>query len=358
LAAKHADVLATLASRPPAAASVGAWWAGIPNAKQKDLIAVAPGVVGNLEGVPYTVRDRANRTSLGRAEAQIRHQLTAVPGRAAGDELTRRLHMLQQVRSSLAAASSDGARELISLDPSGDGTAVITIGDVTTADYVGYLIPGMFSSVDTQVVKFAESAQQIADDQNAMLRELHPASSTAPVPTAAVVAWIGYHTPNISNVGSLDLAEHAQKSLTASVAGLRASRAGHEPFISLMAHSYGSTAAMLALQSGGLTVDALAICGSPGSPAQSASQLSVTNGNVWVGAASWDPVPETGAFGSRPSAAGYGAHRFGVDGAIDPLTGKRLAAATTHIDYFVPGTESLRNIELIGIDRGDLVLGQ
>jgi len=355
-ATKHADVLATLSSRPPVATDVRAWWTGIPTAKQKDLLAAAPRVVGNLEGVPYPVRDRANRSSLSRAEAQIRQQLEAGQGRAAADELTRRLHMLQQVRSSLTAGASHDARELIGLDPSGDGTAVITIGDVTTADYVGYLIPGMFSSVDTQIVKFAESAQQIADDQNRMLRTLEPATADEPAPTAAVVAWIGYHTPNISNVGSLDLAEQAQKSLTASVAGLRASRPGNEPFVSLMAHSYGSTAALLALQSGGLSVDALAICGSPGSPAQNVSQLSVANGNVWVGAASWDPVAQTGAFGSRPSSASFGAHRFGVDGATDPLTGRKLAAATSHIEYFVPGTESLRNIELIGIDRGDLVL--
>ncbi len=355
-AAKHADVLATLSARPPAATAVESWWAGIPTPKQKDLLVAAPGVIGNLEGVPYVVRDKANRSYLTQAEDGIREQLRAGRGRAASDDLTRRLHMLEQVRASLATHSAQGGRELIGLDPSGSGTAVITIGDVNTADYVGYLIPGMFSSVDTQIVKFAASAQQIADDQQAMLNRLEPATAERPTPTVAVVAWIGYHTPSLANVASLDLAEQAQKALTASVDALRASRAGHEPFISVMAHSYGSTAALMALQSGGLSVDALAICGSPGSPAQSVSQLSVTDGNVWVGAASWDPVPETGLFGSRPTAAGYGAHHFGVDGATDPLTGKKLTAAVSHNDYFVPGTESLRNIELIGIDRGDLVL--
>ncbi|MGN6325211.1 alpha/beta hydrolase [Pseudolysinimonas sp.] len=355
-AAKHGDVLATLSARPQAAADVSAWWTGVPAAEQKNLLSAVPRLVGNLEGVPYSVRDRANRTSLSQAEATVRAELKAGQGRAASDELARRLHMLEQVRASLAGPSGDAARELINLDPDGDGTAVVTVGDVTTADYVGYLIPGMLSSVDTQIVKFAASAQQIVDDQNRMLRELHPADSAEPAPTAAVVAWIGYRTPDISNVGTLALAEQAQKKLTASVAGLRAGRVGHEPFISLMAHSYGSTAALLALQSGGLSVDALAIAGSPGSPAQNVSQLSVTDGNVWVGAASWDPVPATGAFGSHPTSPSYGAHRFGVDGATDPLTGRKLAAATTHIDYFVPGTESLRNIELIGIDRGDLVL--
>ena len=36
----------------------------------------------------------------------------------------------------------------------------------------------------------------------------------------------------------------------------------------------------------------------------------------------------------------------------------RCAGAVGHNDYFVSGTESLRNMVLIGIDRGDLVLGQ
>jgi hypothetical protein len=356
--AQHGAVLARLAAHPPAATAVDAWWAGVPAAKQADLVAAAPGVVGNLEGVPYVVRDRANRSYLAQAEHGIRAQLRAGAGRAASDELARRLHMLAQVRSSLASGSSPNHRELIGLDPSGAGTAVIVIGDVNTADYVGYLIPGMFSSVDTQVVKFAQSADQIARDQQKMLDRLQPATATTRTPTAAVVAWIGYHTPSLANIASLDLAEQAQSALVSSIQGLRAERGADQPFISVMAHSYGSTAAMLALQDGDIEIDALAICGSPGSPAQSVSQLSVRNGNVWVGAAAWDPVPETGLFGSQPTSAGYGAHRFGVDGARDPLTGHKLAGAVSHNDYFVPGTESLRNIELIGIDRGDLVLGK
>ena len=114
---------------------------------------------------------------------------------------------------------------------------------------------------------------------------------------------------------------------------------------------------MLSLQDDDVSIDALAIVGSPGSPARSVNQLKVTNGNVWVGAAQTDPVPQTGIFGSQPLSASYGAHRFGVDGATDPLSGSSLRGAVGHNDYFVSGTESLRNMVLIGINRGDLVLG-
>jgi hypothetical protein len=353
-AAKHADVLQRLAARPPAATAVGAWWDGIPASKQSAFVKAAPAVVGNLEGVPYRVRDEANRIYLDQSESALRDRLRDGAGRAVSDELTRRLHMLEQVRASLAPGPSHHPRELVGLDPSGDGTAVIVIGDATTADYVGYLIPGMFSSVDTQIVKFAESADRIATDQQRWLDEL---GDGGPAKTAAVVAWIGYHTPSLADVASLDLARQAEGALTASVEGLRAVRGDAQPFVSVMAHSYGSTAALLALQDGGgMSVDALAIVGSPGSPAQDVGQLDVAGGNVWVGAAAWDPVPETGLFGSQPTAASYGAYRFGVGGVRDPESGALLGAAVSHNDYFVPGTESLRNIELIGIDRGDLVL--
>ena len=60
----------------------------------------------------------------------------------------------------------------------------------------------------------------------------------------------------------------------------------------------------------------------------------------------------------RPLSPSYGAHRFGVDGATDPLSQASLRGAIGHNDYFVSGTESLRNMLLIGINRGDLVLGQ
>ena len=352
--AQHAGVLATLAARPPAAASVDAWWTGVPAAKQKDLLAAAPGVIGNLEGVPYTVRDRANRSYLTRTEASIRSQLRAGVGRAMGDELNRRLHMLEQVRSSLTGASG-AARELVNLDPSGSGTAVVVTGDLTTADYVTYLVPGMYSSVDTQMTTWSEGGARIAHQQQSWLDAL--AKAGTPRKTAAVVTWFGYHAPNASDIASLGPAKEGEEALGASLDGLRAVRTGDEPYLSIIAHSYGSTAAIMALQDGTASVDALVVVGSPGGPAQNAGELAVRDGNVWVGAADLDPVASSALYGPSPASAAFGAHAFGVDGAVDPITGARLTASHLHTDYFGDGTESLRNMELITIGRGDLVIG-
>ncbi|HXR43186.1 MAG TPA: alpha/beta hydrolase, partial [Pseudolysinimonas sp.] len=282
-ASGHAAQLAALVAHQPAAAEVQSWWSGLPGAQRSAMAADAPSLVGNLEGLPYGVRNAANRLSLSRAEAAIRTQLDAGVGRATADELEHRLHMLAQVRTSLTPGSSHIPRTLVALDPTGAGTAVIMIGDATTADYVDYVIPGMFSSIDGQLVGFTTGTDRIVSDQQAWLKRLQPDDT----PTVAAVAWIGYHTPNLANVASLDLAEQGQASLTASIQGLRAVREGHQPYLSVLAHSYGSTTAMIALQRNDISVDALAVFGSPGAPATSVDELHVTGGNVWVGAAQW-----------------------------------------------------------------------
>lgn len=367
---RHPESIRSLLTHAPAASEVAWFWAQTSEAQHRKLLSAAPELIGSLQGLPYAVQDAANRTNLTDAEAGIRSRLAAGVGRAVRDELTKRLHMLDQVREALKVGDSKNPRSLVSLDVSGEGRAVIIVGDASTADYVDYLIPGMFSDVDTQIVTLANGADAIATRQQTWIKKLNPGVPESQLPTVATIAWIGYQTPNVVNVASMQLARQGQASLTQSIEGLRAERAarvttapdgtvtpGAQPFVAVLAHSYGSTAAMLSLQDDDVSVDALAIVGSPGSPARSANELKVTNGNVWVGAAETDPVPETGIFGSQPLSAAYGAHRFGVDGATDPMSRLALRGALGHNDYFVAGTESLRNMVLIGINRGDLVLG-
>ncbi|MEO6115243.1 MAG: alpha/beta hydrolase, partial [Pseudolysinimonas sp.] len=255
-----ASVDALLAS-PPAATEVAAFWSQTTASQHANLLSAAPRVVGGLEGFPYSVQDVANRTNLTDLEHGIRTQLSAGVGRAAADQLTKQLHMLEQVRAALKVGPSGNSRQLVSLDASGVGRAVIIIGDASTADYVDYLIPGMFSDVDTQIVKFADSSDNIATQQQAWITKLNPGVPASQLPTVATVAWIGYQTPNIVNVASMQLAREGQVSFTASLEGLRAERAarvtraadgtvtaGTQPFVAVLAHSYGSTAAMLSLQ--------------------------------------------------------------------------------------------------------------
>jgi hypothetical protein len=308
--------------------------------------------------VPYQIRDVANRTVLKDEIAAVAARLAdGSSGRAATEQLQAQLHMLQQVQDAVATGETGLPRTLITFDSADGGRAVIAVGDLATADYVSYLVPGMFYSVDSEVGSWAGAADRLAADQAAWLDRLTPAQHAGDTQTVAAVAWIGYRTPTVVNVASLDLAREGSDALTASLRGLDAVRAdGDRPYLSILAHSYGATAALLALQQNDVTVDALAMVGSPGSPAETVGQLRVRDGNVWVADAALDPVASTGVFGSQPLSPAYGARHFGVGGAVDPLTGTALAGSVGHVDYFTAGSESFRNMALIGIGQGRLVL--
>lgn len=356
-AADPAGIAGILAA-PPAASEVAGWWAGTETGLRARLLAVAPQLVGNLEGVPYDTRDVANRTALARSIATASAQLEdGSTGRAATEQLKTRLHMLEEVRAAIQPGDSGLPRILVNFDATNGGRAVIAVGDLATSDYVSYLVPGMFYNVDSEIGSWAGAADQLVSDQAEWLARLTPSSGGDTVPTAAAVAWIGYQTPDFVSIASLELAAEGSRTLTGSLRGLEATRGDRPaPYLTVLAHSYGATAALLALERDDITVDALAMVGSPGSPAENVGQLHVRDGNVWVADAALDPVSSTGVFGSQPLAASYGAHRFGVDGAVDPITGRVLTGSVGHVDYFTAGSESFRNMALIALGQGARVL--
>lgn len=333
---------------PPAPTTVSAWWATTSSTARTTLADELPGVIGNLEGLPYDVRDVANRAYLAQTVTSIRAQLAAGVGRAMQDELEARLEMLASVEESLRRGPSREARTLIALDVAGEGRAVIGIGPLAEADYVTFFVPGMYVGVSAQLVDWTGNAETSLIEQKAWLDRLNRSG------TVATIAWIGYHTPTLVNIAGLDLAYEGRDALTRSLQGLTVAGTS-QPFVSIVAHSYGSTAAMLALEQNDVTVDALIMVGSPGSPATSVDDLKVSNGNVWVAAADTDPIPRSGVFGSQPLDVEFGANRFSVRSMTDPITGKELADIAGHVYYFWPGTTSVRNTALIAIDEGALV---
>ncbi|WP_431247294.1 alpha/beta hydrolase [Leifsonia xyli] len=347
--------LESLLRRAPAAADVSRVWKLIDPAKQKLLIESAPHVVGNLEGVPYAVRGQANALDLKLTIADLTRTLRSEHGRAERVALQRRLQTLGNVSKALAA--HDGVkRTLVNLDASRDAKASIVVGDLSTASYVSVLVPGMYMSVGEQIESWAKVAQEQYDLQTGSLRRMLGPRGHGGAPGVAVVAWIGYQTPVLTNIGGTALATQGADSLERTLEGIRALRTADQPYLSVFAHSYGSTAALMALERHTVTVDALALMGSPGSDAQSVAGLAVTGGTVFVGEAPMDPIVNSAFFGSDPGSPGYGAASMGVDGAVDPLTGQSLAGSSGHNEYFTAGTECMRNLAMIGIDRGDLVL--
>jgi pimeloyl-ACP methyl ester carboxylesterase len=213
----------------------------------------------------------------------------------------------------------------------------------------------MFFTVDGQMVDWTVIAQDLNTEQTNWVSLLSKTDPSMVGKKVATVAWIGYQTPGITGIASLGLADEGADALGSSIKGVQATRSGHEPFVTVVAHSYGSTAAMIELAKGGVEVDGLVLIGSPGSAAQSASELSVRNDNVYVGEAAWDPVVNTAFYGSDPGSPSFGAHKMDVSGGVDPITHQKLAPAIGHLGYFDAGTEAMRNIALISLDRDSLV---
>jgi pimeloyl-ACP methyl ester carboxylesterase len=233
---------------------------------------------------------------------------------------------------------------------------VIVLGNIQTANYVTYMVPGMFYTVDGQLGAWTGDAADLYSQQVAWLKRLSATDPADSKKTVAVVAWMGYQTPDLTNIGSLDLAYQARDALSSSVEALQEQRTGNLPYTTIIAHSYGSTAALMALTQYNFSVNALVLVGTPGSAAQSVKDLDVKHANVWVGAAAWDPVPTSAFFGSDPSSPSYGAHTMGVGGGKDVITDKSLGQSMGHNEYFDPGTESIRNMALIGIGHAELVM--
>ena len=340
---------------PPRASSIATWWGSLPHSGQKTLASTASEVVGNLDGVPFAVRDRANRLTLSRSVSQLTTSIESGVGRAKLVEKRHHLDILTQVTKTLERESGKPQRQLLTLDPTGEVRAAVVVGNLATADYVSYLVPGMFFTVQGQMYDWTAIAEDLQTEQARWLKTLSSADTRLSGKTAATVAWIGYQTPGVLDIASLDRAKTGANFLGHAIQGIRAARVGVQPFVSLVTHSYGSTAAMMELAKGGMTVDALAIIGSPGSAAQSVSALGMTHGNVFVGEAAWDPIVNTAFYGSDPGSTTFGAHRMDVAAATDPITNKPLSAAVGHLGYFDAGTTAMRNLALIGLDQGALV---
>jgi len=354
--ASHPDSVRSLIENPPAAATVIPIWADAGPEKQAQLIKYSPELVGNLEGIPIAARDQANRLQLSTLLTKTSAAIQAGAGRGSLVELRHRQDVLKQVQRSLKVPKGGPPRYLLTFEPdSGDGRAAIAIGDLSTADYVSYLVPGMFFTLQAALYDWASISQDLYDQQNDWISLLAESDPSYRGKTVATVAWIGYDTPGVFDITSLNRANEGATLLGQAIHGIQSLRTGSEPYLTLVTHSYGSTAAMIELAKGGIEVDALVMIGSPGSAAQSASALSVRNDNVFVGEAAWDPVVNMAFYGSDPGSSSFGAHTMSVAGGVDAVTKKRLAAAYGHLGYFDHGTEAMRNIALIGLGENALV---
>ncbi|MEU5716524.1 alpha/beta hydrolase [Streptomyces sp. NPDC020403] len=318
------------------AARLAHFFATLTAGQQVALTDKYPLVVGNLNGVPVTLRYRANREALRRAKseelARTRDARLSPDGR---DEALRRVERF----GSLLA----GDRQILSFDPAGRGHAAEVFGDLDRAERVSVVVPG----VDTSLLTLERTGSKTNAAPVGMARSLYGAERSArPGARTAVIAWADYTAPaGLGMDAALGrLAAVGAGRLNALVGALPGTSA-----VTLFCHSYGSVLCGLAARDLPSRVSDIAVAGSPGMRAASVGALH-TRARVWAMRDGDDWIQDV------PNMA-VGGLGHGAD-PVDPGFGARILSASGamgHSGYFEPGTRSLSNFAAIGVGAYDSV---
>ncbi len=385
----------------PTAEDVRAWWDSLGADGRERSIAAHPRALGNLDGVPATVRDAVNRAvlqddlsrvedvarSCGIASESLREDalhdrdpiLLARPGEY-GLSATDVTRYRNAVKTNQGVAHDEGTGEdhprpvlLWAYDPTafgGKGRAVIAIGDPDTAQNTAVVVPGADSSVRGGWLYDAHNDAVNLYDQS--LKADHARAT-------AVLAWLGYDAPDLDpstlrEVGTPWLARRGGALLAADVNSLAATHAGAVPaHVTVIGHSYGSTTVADAFAGSGMRADDAVLIGCPGTDlAHSAADFRLRGGKLYVGAASTDAVSWIGESGSvvlnalnAALGAPFGPSAgLGVDPAHDGFGAVRFRAEVAgshsavpwfddHSHYYDVGGEALHNMTEISTGHGD-----
>ncbi len=370
---------------PPAATSpedVKRWWDSLSQAERDQLIAGHPAALGNLNGIPADARAAVNQAvlqdDLDRViDAAERHGVStdavlADPGAyglTAADAT--RYGNAVQTRKGLDKMAGAGKQDrpvlLWAYDPlafNGQGKAAVAIGNPDTAQNTAVVVPGTGSSVKDGWLE-GDNATNLYDQMRL----------GDPDEPASVIAWMGYDAPDSpidTRIATPDLARTGGDLLAADVNGLGATHAGGPSNVTVIGHSYGSTTVADAFAASGMRADNAVLIGSPGTDlARSAADFQLPEGGqVYVGAASSDPVSWLGqagpipdiinrelgyplgleaGLGRDPAGDGFGSVRF--DAEVPGRGG--LPDFGDHSRYYDIGSESLRAMTDIANGDGD-----
>jgi pimeloyl-ACP methyl ester carboxylesterase len=200
---------------------------------------------------------------------------------------------------------------------------VAIVGDLATARDVVVVVPGS----DVDVDRFDRTVGRMATNLYEQARR----------DDLAVIAWLGYRTPQGLGVDAVtgSLARQGAASLVEFVRALHTNARIH-----VFGHSYGSVVVGLAAHE--LNVDDIVFTGSPGVRANSAAELG-TSAKVWAvrSAGDWMRFVPNVRFldlghGTDPASDSFGATVLRFDG------GK-------HDTYYEPGTETLNALVRIAL---------
>jgi hypothetical protein len=250
----------------PAPDKVAAWWAKIKDTpKAKKLIAKAPWLLGNLDGVPFTIRDTCNREMLQRAvkdpEAVYKtldpkHRPTPAEF---GKQMTALANALRNADEYATHLPGDPANKVAQLVMFGmfdkAVTGGISLGNLDTATNVTVNVPGATANV-------ADTMDGYVRGDLDLIKAAHYKNRQE---SYAMVTWVGYHAPEGWQAGTGDRARDGAKPLADFLDGMHTGRPGTPPrHVTVTGHSYGSPTVAEALAHVRFPVDDFISYGSVG----------------------------------------------------------------------------------------------
>ncbi|WP_460633160.1 alpha/beta hydrolase [Leifsonia lichenia] len=301
---------------PPNPEVVAGWWNGLTPDARTALLEAAPGLVGNLPGIPFTDRDTANRISL--ELAQNNPDLT--PDRQA---------VLTKMAQALKEPADEVPVQLVAFNFFTEPPMVaVGYGDLDTCENTTWCVAGMDSGARDALGGWTDAAKNLYLTQ-------HDLGINRP----GVVACLEYDNPDVFGVVDSDAAKKGAPRFAAELDGNAATREVFGPGpvpIAVTAHSYGTTMASIALTLTRTPVDAFVLVASAGIDTSLVPSLSALHADhVYTTAATPDQLAPVGAAISgraepNPEVAygtNYaigGAEAFSSDGdgkALEPVDG-------------------------------------
>jgi len=308
---------------------VNDWWTSLSVEERQKIEVIHPDWIGNLGGVPFDVRDRANRrrinpmlSDINKRIAQAQRNIAYLEEHGTGIQDGTKLYMekqklriLQEKYRDLLSVkrkfgeSSSHSHSLVSLDAEkGDHLwAAVGSGDIDNADHVMVHTPGMTATVESHLMGKGKGwGSGVSGVDNVLAEGKAQLESTGRDEKVAGITVLNYDaprwgeiaTPNHSVAGNHQV-EVGGKSGTDMLYAVQATHSG-DPHLVASGHSYGPSATGWALQHSTVADDAM-FSGSPGVTTMNNKDLNMLPGHTGLGDAAWDGVADLGRFGDDPS---------------------------------------------------------
>ncbi|WP_156364589.1 alpha/beta hydrolase [Curtobacterium sp. Leaf261] len=321
---------------PPDASAVRGWWDGLGADERSALVLGASTIVGNLDGVLYADRGRANQHTIDVELPKARSRYETLSARIGRGEqlsttenaeyarLASEIGALTSVQKALHDGSPLAPRTVVSLTLGHPPLAAIAIGDMDTASRVTVDVPGMGNTVADSMRGWTGGAQNLYDAQRTAARRIHVDVNVA------TVAWMGYDTPDMppsAQVLSSTKAKAGAANLSDFLSGVSDTRSwsGGEN-LSVVGHSYGTTTATLATTKTPVSNVTLLASAGIDSSVPNATALDVPVGHVWTSQSKADYIANIGR-GSIETALPFG-HE------VQPSTGGPSPTRSTVLDFW------------------------